>query len=582
MTVSPESIGDDNTKSFDDNVYVIAHGWMPGYDTWVNGYLSADNLPLSWDTWQGSQTAYAPSTTWLYQSNKTVDPEFTINPTGLAQEILSVDPHATVLAYSWIDDSATPTNINPKQPAAIPEHGWKSEGYTTMNGLRMAEAITEALAPGYSGGLGKVHLMGHSHGARVATVAALALQTAAATNPQDAVVRQLTLFDSPEDDGHAAGSTHINPIYSEDTANYDWFYLSQLKTAPRPVALSGMAVNGQSTVTGLDTSALADGMGVTGPGIPAGTTIKTIDQGGNNQVELSAAVNVASAHEGSPVNLELGFWNWSGNAIFVDNYVSYFDQNLGNFKVTLPTSQAPTKALAKRRAKGSETNPMANIVDVDLDTSAVFHGGLLDNPEKHQYSANWYAGSATTQAKEGQYGLMWSPFIVSSASLPYAGGDHTWAHTWTKPGSDHQDVKFGTQYFLKKKPAESTITPDFFNAPVTEDSGNCCPGVTIQGNPDNVTAMTLTDVSYSVPMPVFNGEVKHVNSAMGFSFNYSFTGGCTDGAQLQIYFDGYASPYFAMTGSVATSDDLPGSGSLSATFGMGTEYNGWKTLQVVR
>ena len=89
------------------------------------------------------------------------------------QEILSVDPHATVLAYSWIDDSATPTNIDPKQPAAIPEQGWKSEGYTTMNGLRMAEAITEALAPGYSGGLGKVHLMGHSHGARVATVAAL-------------------------------------------------------------------------------------------------------------------------------------------------------------------------------------------------------------------------------------------------------------------------------------------------------------------------------------------------------------------------------------------------------------------------
>ena len=101
------------------------------------------------------------------------------------------------------------------------------------------------------------------------------------------------------------------------------------------------------------------------------------------------------------MKLELGFWNWNGNAIFVDNYISYFDQNLGNFKVTLPTSQAPTKVLAKRRAKGSEPNPMANIVDVDLDTSAVFHGGLLDNPEKHQYSANWYAGSATTPGEGG-------------------------------------------------------------------------------------------------------------------------------------------------------------------------------------
>ena len=59
-----------------------------------------------------------------------------------------------------------------------------------------------------------------------------------------------------------------------------------------------MAVNDQSTVTGLDTSGLSPKMGVTGPGIPAGTTILTIDQGGNNQIELSAPVNLASAPKG--------------------------------------------------------------------------------------------------------------------------------------------------------------------------------------------------------------------------------------------------------------------------------------------
>ena len=148
-----------------------------------------------------------------------------------------------------------------------------------MNGMRMAEAIMKALAPNYAQGLGKVHLIGHSHGARVATVAALALQQAAATNPRFDVVRQLTLLDSPE----SIGTSVV------DAANFDWFYLAQLILV-HPVALSGNVVSGTpGEVTGLtDFSGLSTGMGVTGPGIPAGTTIATINAGAGN-VFLSAS-----------------------------------------------------------------------------------------------------------------------------------------------------------------------------------------------------------------------------------------------------------------------------------------------------
>ena len=164
-----------NSTTTPDNVYVIAHGWAPGYLDWVKNIQQqkGNPLPLSWNTWQGNaeKPPDGATTPWLYQPSKTKFgfTSFTISDKGLAQQILSVDPNATVIAYSWIDDSATPTGI-----FGIPKDPEHSEGYTTMNGMRMAEGIMEALSTNYSQGLGKVHLIGHSHGARVATEAALA------------------------------------------------------------------------------------------------------------------------------------------------------------------------------------------------------------------------------------------------------------------------------------------------------------------------------------------------------------------------------------------------------------------------
>ena len=117
--VAPGSVGVNNNATTADNVYVIAHGWMPGYLAWVRKLEQANPTkpPLSWQTWQGTgpKPAAGPSTSWLFQPSSTngLQTNFQISDAGLAQEILKVDPHATVLAYSWIDESATSPDVMP-------------------------------------------------------------------------------------------------------------------------------------------------------------------------------------------------------------------------------------------------------------------------------------------------------------------------------------------------------------------------------------------------------------------------------------------------------------------------------------
>src|SRR5262249_48871992 len=61
------------------NVYVIAHGWMPGYLDWVQGIQKAPDYPLpkSWDTWQ-TDSGVEPSTPWLFQEVQTTSPVFDV------------------------------------------------------------------------------------------------------------------------------------------------------------------------------------------------------------------------------------------------------------------------------------------------------------------------------------------------------------------------------------------------------------------------------------------------------------------------------------------------------------------------
>ena len=85
------------------------------------------------------------------------------------------------MASTWIDQSATPT-------LPLPEYAVSSRSKTDDMGHVLADSLIDA---GIGDGT-NIQLLGHSHGARVATLAAIELENA------NAQVDQLTLWDSPE------------------------------------------------------------------------------------------------------------------------------------------------------------------------------------------------------------------------------------------------------------------------------------------------------------------------------------------------------------------------------------------------
>ncbi len=148
------------------NVIVMTHGWAAGLlQTYEAVQATSDDLVTMWNP--------------AMVDPKTNQPTITLFA-NLASSIQSADPSATILMYSWVDQSSTDMSA---LAAYAPERA------TEVNGHRMATAIDQTLSAGFATSGGAVHLIGHSFGANVATTAALAL----ATPP-----RQLTLFDSPE------------------------------------------------------------------------------------------------------------------------------------------------------------------------------------------------------------------------------------------------------------------------------------------------------------------------------------------------------------------------------------------------
>jgi predicted esterase len=148
------------------NVIVMTHGWAAGLlPTYEAAQATSTDLVTMWNP--------------AMVDPKTKQPSIALFA-NLASSLQSADPSATILMYSWVDQSATDMSA---LAAYAPERA------TEVNGHRMATAIDQTLAAGFSNNGGQVHLIGHSFGANVATTAALAL----ATPP-----RQLTLFDSPE------------------------------------------------------------------------------------------------------------------------------------------------------------------------------------------------------------------------------------------------------------------------------------------------------------------------------------------------------------------------------------------------
>lgn len=140
------------------HAYVLVHGWAPG---WGRAVLDDSRLRA----WEAEDARGRPFEPWMAQ---------------MARAITDTDPYAVVLVYSWLDDAATNRFILAQRNAY---------SHTDLQGRSMAAALSEAFAPDFVEGSGRVHLIGHSYGARVATLAALTLAKAP---------RQLTLLDGPD------------------------------------------------------------------------------------------------------------------------------------------------------------------------------------------------------------------------------------------------------------------------------------------------------------------------------------------------------------------------------------------------
>lgn len=215
-SVAPGSIGGGANPPV---IYVVAHGWAPGYRAaverakgallwWSAEAVSASQLQSS----SGASQRWASDWAWSPVSA----PGLAICETGMMQEIYNFDPHAVILAYSWIDDSATDP-LDLEHPTDLTEV-YRSEAYTHTNGLRLADALFAAIDPAFwSKSRPRLRLIGHSHGSRVVTVAALTLQQ------RGLPVSKLSILDSPESETTLAGNG----------SNLLGFYLRQLLLAPK-------------------------------------------------------------------------------------------------------------------------------------------------------------------------------------------------------------------------------------------------------------------------------------------------------------------------------------------------------------
>ncbi|MFM7136827.1 MAG: DUF4214 domain-containing protein [Planctomycetota bacterium] len=284
-----------STAAAPKNVYFLSHGWAPGQSEAVLlGSTPGDPLK-SWN----ANPAIPP---WLF------DPTSQVASTGMAQTIIDADPKALVVAYSWLDLSATPvaadevdvsltasgtgttltvgdtsqlsvgltvsgvgisdgtkvsalvsptqvtlsqavtgtlsnetlTFTGPDLESTIRSllYVGQSESRSQWAGLMLAQAIQQALAADFFGAnQGLMHLMGHSHGAKVATVATVALEAA------NVPVSQLTLFDSPETGPSAPIPLDVPGIGGGQ--NFVWRFLQELP--PGTISKTPVAVGRQAT-----------------------------------------------------------------------------------------------------------------------------------------------------------------------------------------------------------------------------------------------------------------------------------------------------------------------------------------------
>jgi pimeloyl-ACP methyl ester carboxylesterase len=186
-------------------IYVLSHGWSPGYRAMVN---SQGGNVLWWGANASVNNLWTSDWAWAPVIASVNNQTFPVNSNGLLPSIAALDSEAVILAWSWIDDSATESGDLKLDEV------YSSEAYTHVNGIRLANALEQAIDPSFwNEQTGLLHLIGHSHGSKVATVAALTLQQ------RGRRVAHLTILDAPESELTLEGNA----------ANLLGFYLEQMQ-----------------------------------------------------------------------------------------------------------------------------------------------------------------------------------------------------------------------------------------------------------------------------------------------------------------------------------------------------------------
>ncbi|WP_424363531.1 hypothetical protein [Methylocystis parvus] len=222
-SVRPHSLGGGASPP---TIYVVAHGWAPGYREAV---LAQDGHMLWWGP--KSSVAGVWASAWAWSGVDATEAPLEVNPTGMLQSIMAFDPNAIALAYSWIDDSATDS---PSPDVLNLLEVYRSEAYTHINGLRLANALEDAIDPSFWRNGGTLRLIGHSHGSKVVSVAATTLQQ------RGRKVAHLTILDAPESET----TLEVN------AANLLGFYLNAMQIAD-PTGGAGAFVDNYASYFGV-------------------------------------------------------------------------------------------------------------------------------------------------------------------------------------------------------------------------------------------------------------------------------------------------------------------------------------------
>jgi hypothetical protein len=404
-----------------------------------------------------------------------------VSVTGLAKSITLADPNAVVLAYSWLDQSGTAGagDIGPNNLTALLGAG-QSESYTQLNGLRLAEAVQLALNTNFFPQGGMLHIMGHSHGSKVATVGALALQ-------MDGVpVAQLTTLESPEDGPEPtitfpSGEIQLGPQHLAgliDAQNFLWFYMQQ------------MNVNGNNNI--VDGPLGRTPIGPTGGQIPG--QFPTYIDSYFSQDGFGAALGDFAAGTGTPLS----------NPQPLSNIA---DVNL-HPEIIYPLP----------------TGGLSNLSDSIAQVADTFFGS-------HDYPPAWY-GQASLMSSPQANGIAWSPLLNPT---PAGGGPGLYTQDWTS-------YNFEQQYHLTGPSAYPTPTPvpaftpfeyaQQYQVGSVQDNGTG----TITLGAGASAPLSFESLTFQ---PLANVPVQGSNPVgTGLSFQFQFQGPALPGDQLVIWVRG--------------------------------------------